>query len=84
MTNTNSPARWPVHSFAQALHRLPFEAQRRYRNLAAAVTDTQALVRSAMERLASVDQELWMKGAASRPPRSPHRRRHRGHADPRA
>jgi hypothetical protein len=57
MTNNN----WPVHSFTQALQRLPFEAQRRYRNLAAMVTDSQALVRSAMERLASVDQELWMK-----------------------
>lgn len=46
MSNEN----WPVYSFSQALGRLPFPAQSKYRALAAQADDSAALLRATIER----------------------------------
>jgi hypothetical protein len=56
---TNDPNRWPVYSLAQALGRLPYPAQSKYRSLAALADDSGALLRATMERSKRLEESLY-------------------------
>ena len=59
MTTSNNPTQWPVYSLAQAVGRLPYPAQSKYRALAALADDSGALLRATMERSKRLEESLY-------------------------
>jgi hypothetical protein len=59
MTTSNNPTTWPVYSLAQAVGRLPYTAQAKYRALAALADDSAALTRAVMERSKRLEEQLY-------------------------
>jgi hypothetical protein len=49
---------WRIFNLAQAIERLPLEAQRKYRSLRAGIEDAEVLMRSAFAREQAVEQKL--------------------------
>jgi septal ring factor EnvC (AmiA/AmiB activator) len=50
--------RYPVHSFGQALDRLPLKARRKYDDLKSSLADSEALQRSLQERIQAKETRL--------------------------